>query len=106
MILLFVHLLGMEDVLTSGTAKLVILASNMAALASLLVAGDVLWILGIPAGLCAMAGAYWGSKLTLPKSAGMVRGVMLAVLVLLPGGYGFQADFFVRENRAGSAPET
>lgn len=83
LILLFVHLLGMDDVTASGTAKLVNLASNAAALFSLLTTGDVLIWLGIPAGLCAMIGAYAGSHLTIRKGSKAVRGVMLCVLALL-----------------------
>jgi uncharacterized membrane protein YfcA len=54
LILLFLQVFAMEEVLASGTAKLVNLASNLAALVSLLVTGNVLILLGIPVGLCAM----------------------------------------------------
>lgn len=83
LILLFVHVLGMDDVAASGTAKLVNLASNAAALFSLLLTGDVIVMLGIPAGLCAMLGAYVGSQMTIRRGGGVVRVVMLCVLTLL-----------------------
>ena len=83
LILLFLQVFGMEEVLASGTAKLVNLASNLAALVSLILTGDVLFWLGIPAGLCAMLGAALGSRLTIRRGAGLVRGMMLVALGLL-----------------------
>ncbi len=83
LILLFMRLFGMEAVLSSGTAKVVNLSSNVAALVSLIFTGDVVFLLGLPAGLCAMVGAFLGSRLTIRKGAGVVRGMMLAVLGLL-----------------------
>ncbi|MBR5547359.1 MAG: TSUP family transporter [Clostridia bacterium] len=83
LILLFVHIFGLDDVTASGTAKVPNLMSNIAALTSLFVAGDVLWLLGLPAGLCSMAGAALGSRLTIRKGSKFIRGMMLVVLILL-----------------------
>lgn len=83
LILLFLHLFTMEEVLASGTAKLVNLASNLAALVSLLFTGDVLILLGIPVGLCAMIGAALGSRMTIRHGGGLVRVMMLVTLGLL-----------------------
>ena len=83
LILLFLQVFAMEEVRASGTAKLVNLASNVAALASLMLTGDVLYLLGLPAGLCAMLGAALGSRLTIRRGGGVVRVVMLVVLGLL-----------------------
>jgi len=82
-ILLFVHIFGLDDVAASGTAKVPNLCSNIAALTSLWLAGDVLWMLGLPAGLCSMAGAALGTRLTIRKGSKMIRGMMLFVLILL-----------------------
>ena len=73
----------MDAVRASGTAKLVNLASNVAALVSLILTGDVLFLLGLPAGLCAMLGAALGSRLTIRRGGAVVRVVMLVVLGLL-----------------------
>lgn len=83
LILLFLQVFRIEAVEAGGTAKLTNLASNLAALASLIATGNVLFLLGIPAGLCGMLGAFLGSKLTIRKGAKFIRGMMLAVLVLL-----------------------
>ncbi len=83
LILFFLQVFAMEEVRASGTAKLVNLASNVAALCSLILTGDVLFLLGLPAGLCAMLGAALGSRLTIRRGGGVVRVVMLVVLGLL-----------------------
>ncbi len=83
LILLFVQVFHLEAVEAGGTAKLTNLASNVAALTSLIATGNVLFLLGIPAGVCGMLGAYLGSKLTIRKGGRFIRGMMLFVLALL-----------------------
>ncbi len=83
LILMFTMALGMEAVLASGTAKVVNLTSNVAALISLLSTGNVLIALGLPAALCGIAGNWLGAGLTMKKGAGFIRWMMLAVLALL-----------------------
>ncbi|MBE5796317.1 MAG: sulfite exporter TauE/SafE family protein [Clostridiales bacterium] len=83
LILCFTMLLGMEGVMASGTAKIVNLTSNIAALASLALSGDVLIGLGLPAALCGMAGNWLGASLTVKRGTGFIRGVLLVVLALL-----------------------
>ncbi|MBN1776797.1 MAG: TSUP family transporter [Clostridiales bacterium] len=80
LILLFLQLFRMEAVEAGGTAKLVNLASNFAALVSLIFTGHVLFLLGIPAGACGMLGAFLGSKLTIKKGGRLIQGMMLLVL--------------------------
>ena len=83
LILLFVNIFGLDDVMASGTAKVPNLCSNIAALTSLFITGDVLWLLGLPAGICAMTGAFIGSKLTVKKGSKFIRTMMFIVLILL-----------------------
>lgn len=83
LILMFTMALGMEAVLASGTAKIVNLTSNVAALISLLSTGNVLIALGLPAALCGIAGNWLGAGLTMKKGAGFIRWMLLAVLLLL-----------------------
>lgn len=83
LILLFTMGLGMEAVLASGTAKIVNLASNLASLTELLMAGEVLIALGIPAAICGMAGNFIGASMTMKKGTGFIRGMLMVVLALL-----------------------
>lgn len=83
LILLFSGVLGMDMVTASGTAKLVNLSSNLAALATFALAGKVLWLLAIPATACSLVGGYLGAAMALHKGARFVRAIMLLVLALL-----------------------
>ena len=85
LILLFTMTLGMEAVMASGTAKIVNLTSNVAALASYLTndAGNVLFALALPAALCGIAGNWIGAGMTVKKGVGFIRYMLLVVLVLL-----------------------
>ena len=83
LILLFTLVLGMEAVKSSGTAKIVNLASNVAALVTLIFSGHVLYLLGLPAALCAMAGGYIGSGMTIKRGAGFIKWMLVGVLALL-----------------------
>lgn len=73
----------MDMVTASATAKPVNLASNVASLATRILAGDVLYPLAVPAVAFSIAGGWLGSKLALMRGARLVRYVMLGVLVLL-----------------------
>lgn len=83
LIIAFTMLLGMEGVLASGTAKIVNLTSNIAALLALLTTGNVLFGLGIPAALCGMAGNWLGAGLTMKRGTRFIRAILLVVLALL-----------------------
>lgn len=79
----FTMLLGMEAVLSSGTAKLVNLTSNIASLSALMASGNVLFALAIPAAACGMLGNYLGASMTISKGTKFIRVMMLVVLSLL-----------------------
>ncbi len=83
LILLFTHLLGMDMVTASATAKPVNLFSNIGSLATRIAAGNVLYALALPAVACSVLGGWLGAKLALTKGARLIRYVMLAILVLL-----------------------
>ena len=83
LILMFTMALGMEAVMASGTAKVVNLTSNVAALISLATTGNVLIALGLPAAVCGIAGNYVGSGLALKKGAKIIRPMFFVVLALL-----------------------
>jgi len=72
------------DLLTaSGNTKVANSASNLAALATFALAGQVLWAVGIPAALCGIAGNYVGSGLALKGGAKVIRPMFFVVLLLL-----------------------
>ena len=83
LILLFTHLLGMDMVNASATAKPVNLFSNVASLATRIAAGNVLYALALPAVACSVMGGWLGAKLALTKGARLIRRAMIAVLLLM-----------------------
>ena len=83
LIVMFTHLLGMDMVTASATAKPVNLLSNIASLITRIAAGNVLFALAFPAMACSTLGGWLGAKLTLTKGAKLIRAVMLGVLALL-----------------------
>ena len=83
LIILFTLLLRMSAVTASGSAKVVNLASNLAALASLIRGGDVLFAMAVPAMCCSVLGGFAGAGLAMKGGAKVIRPVMLGVMALL-----------------------
>ena len=83
LIILFTYIMGMDMVTASGTAKLVNLASNLAAMVSFVSGGQVAYALAVPAVACSVVGGYLGAKMAIGGGAKVVRLVMLGVLCLL-----------------------
>ncbi len=84
-VLLFTGLLRHSLLISSGNAKIVNLASNIGALVAYIIGGKVLFIIGIPAAICAIAGNYLGSSLAIKNGAKFIRPVIFIVIVLLFG---------------------
>lgn len=85
LMLAFAAVCGMRLVRASGTAKLVNLASNAAAMAAFFVDSSVVVPLALPAALCSMAGNYLGSRLAVRRGARFIRPLVYVVLALLLG---------------------
>ncbi len=72
------------DLLTaSGNTKVANSASNLASLITFGLAGKGMWVVGIPAALCGIAGNYVGSGLALKGGAKVIRPMFFVVLTLL-----------------------
>ncbi|MGE4585387.1 MAG: TSUP family transporter [Sphaerochaeta sp.] len=81
--LIFTSALGLDLLKASGTARVVNLASNIAALATFLMHGVVDFSIAIPCAFSAILGGYLGSHLALRIGSKVVKPVMLFVLALL-----------------------
>lgn len=84
-ILAFCALMGYDLRSASGNAKLLNLASNYAALVTMIAAGKVLYTVALPAAVFGVAGHLLGSGLALKKGARFIRPMLLCVLALLLG---------------------
>ncbi|MDD3193467.1 MAG: TSUP family transporter [Oscillospiraceae bacterium] len=83
MVLAFTALLGYSLINASGNAKLVNLASNVGGLIAYIYHGNVLFLLGIPAAICSIAGNYLGTKMAIKIGGKFIRPVLLTAMGLL-----------------------
>ncbi len=83
LILIFNLLLGFDLLTAAGTAKAVNLASNVAALVTFLISGNIIIVIGATAILFSVAGNYVGSGLALRNGVKAIRPMFVVVLLML-----------------------
>lgn len=83
LILIFTAVLGFDLTYASGTAKVVNLASNVAAFVTFAAAGNILWFIGLPAAAFGTLGNWIGTGLALKRGGRIIRPMFFVVLVLL-----------------------
>lgn len=83
LILAYTSILGFDLLTSMGNAKLVNLTSNIASLIVFAIEGKILFAIGIPAALCAIAGHYIGSGLAIKNGQKVIRPMLILVLTLL-----------------------
>ena len=81
--LLFNSVLGLSILRSCGTTKVVNLSSNVAALVTYALSGNVLFGIGIRCTIFAILGNWVGSGLALKKGAKIVRPIMIVAMILL-----------------------
>ena len=93
-IFLFVRLLGYDFLNASASAKLLNVATNLAAIALFAMKGHVWWQIGLVMAVANVVGSLIGTRLALKHGAGFVRGVFIVVVgaLILKTGY----DAFLR----------
>lgn len=79
----FVLLFGDSMTRASGNAKVVNLASNLAALGLFAARGTILWKIALPMALANAAGAFVGARLAVRRGDKLVRSVVLVVVTAL-----------------------
>ena len=83
LLLIFCGLAKLDLRTASGNMKLVNLSSNVAALVTFILAGKVVWGLGLTASLFSAAGHFLGSGMVMKNGTRVVRPLIVIVLVLL-----------------------
>ncbi len=83
LIVVFVLLFGDTMTRASGNAKVVNLASNLAAILLFSLRGVVLWKIALPMALANATGAFVGARLAVKKGDRFVRAVVLVVVAAL-----------------------
>jgi len=82
-IIALTSVVGLDAVSASGTAKLANLASNVGALVTFGLSGQINYALAAPAAMFGIAGGLIGSRVAIKNGAKIIRPVMLAVMALL-----------------------
>jgi len=93
LVILLVRILGYDFLHASATAKLLNLASNVAALLLFAYKGHVWWYVVVWTAMANVAGSLVGSRLAIRHGAGFVRGVFVLVVSLLIAKTGWDAYF-------------
>ncbi|MCB5265269.1 MAG: TSUP family transporter [Candidatus Cloacimonetes bacterium] len=83
LILIYSVLLHYDFVRANGNSKVVNLASNMAAVVTFAVHGQILYPIAIPAAVCGIAGNLLGSKMVVLRGNKIIRKVFILALILL-----------------------
>lgn len=91
LIFLFVRFFGFDFLHASAAAKVVNVATNLAALSFFLPHGHVLALVAVIMALCNLAGAQAGARLALRHGSGFVRVVFLVVVSVLILRFGWES---------------
>ena len=83
LLLIFCNFAKMDLRTASGNVKVVNLSSNIGAVVTSIMAGKVLFPIGIIAAVFSMTGHYLGAGLTIKNGSKIVRPVIFVVLALL-----------------------
>ncbi len=83
MTMAFTLVAGFDLLTASGNTKVANCVSNITALLTFALAGQVNWVVGLPAAACGVAGHYLGDNLAFHNGAKVIRPMFFVVLGLL-----------------------
>lgn len=89
LIFLFIRFFGLDFLRASAAAKVVNLATNLAALSFFLPTGQVMLAVGVPMAAANVAGAVAGTRLALRGGTPLIRQLFLVLVVVLIGKMGW-----------------
>jgi len=92
-IFLFVRLLGYDFLNASACAKLLNVATNLAALTLFAIKGHIWWQVGLVMAVANVIGSLIGTRLALKHGAGFVRGAFIVVVLVLILKTGYDAFY-------------
>lgn len=95
-ILAFIALLGYDFLHASASAKLINMATNIAAICYFGCTGHILYEFAIPMALCNVGGSFLGTKLALLKGNKFIR--IFFLIVVFGTILRFAYDIFIRHN--------
>lgn len=96
LIFAFIGLMGFNFLTASAAAKVVNVATNIAASAWFAWSGHILYKLAIPLALCNVAGSWLGARMAISRGSGFLRGFFLLVIAALMCRFAY--DIFLKPN--------
>jgi len=93
LIFIFIGWFGFDFLTASASAKVINLATNIAAVSSFAVTGNILYEFALPMGLCNILGALAGTRLAMLKGNQFVRVFFLAVVMVMIGRFAYEQFF-------------
>ena len=91
LMLFFIRVYGFDFLIAAAAARVLNIATNLAALTWFGAHGHVLWPLGLMMGVLNVAGAQLGTRLALGKGVGFVRRLFIAIVTALIAKTGWDA---------------
>lgn len=76
-------LVGGDFITAAAWAKVLNVSTNLGALVTFAVQGEVLWLLGLGLAVTNVIGAQVGARMVLGRGAGFVRAAILVVVVVM-----------------------
>lgn len=83
LILALHYIMGLTLVVSSATSKIFNLSSNIGAFVAFLIAGKMLFVIGIPMIIASIVGNHIGSTLTIKKGDKFIRPILFGMIFLL-----------------------
>ena len=83
LLLAFTKLGKLDMEKATGNVKVVNLTSNISALITFILAGKILWVLGLSASIFSIAGHYLGAHMVVKNGVKIIKPIILLVLALL-----------------------
>ena len=81
--ILFIRLFGFDFLNAAAAARVLNVATNVAALAWFGLHGNVIWMIGLAMAVCNVAGAQLGTRLAVRGGSRLMRAVFIAVVSIL-----------------------
>jgi uncharacterized membrane protein YfcA len=82
--------LGLDFLGASAAAKVVNVATNLAAIVAFQRSGDILWAWSLPMAACNMVGGLLGARTAIARGSGFVRKLVLVVVLALVAKVGWE----------------
>lgn len=89
LIFLFIGVFGFDFLRASATSKVVNFSTNLAAVLYFGLRGNVMFLVGLPMGLCNILGALLGARLAILRGSGFIRSLFLLVIFAIIAKFGY-----------------